>query len=158
MLIVPMTLWSGLQSPDVYYEKFIYMSCIRMLRLLMVLVSLFLPAFYVAVSTFNPQLIPSNLLFSIISAREGIPFSAVGEALIMEVMFEVLREASHRLPKQIGSAVSIVGALVIGQASVQAGIVSAPMVIVVATTGISLPLPFLAISWVLLLGCFVSRY
>ncbi|NOU62516.1 spore germination protein [Paenibacillus sp. LMG 31461] len=137
VLIVPMTLWSGLQSPDDYYEKFIYMSFIRMLRLFMVLISLFLPAFYVAVSTFNPQLIPSNLLFSIISAREGIPFSAVGEALIMEVMFEVLREASHRLPKQIGSAVSIVGALVIGQAAVQAGIVSAPMVIIVAATGIA---------------------
>jgi spore germination protein KA len=103
----------------------------------MVLISLFLPALYVAVSTFHPQLIPSNLLYSIISAREGIPFSAVGEALIMEFMFEVLREASHRLPKQIGSAVSIVGALVIGQAAVQAGIVSAPMVIIVATTGIA---------------------
>jgi spore germination protein KA len=136
-LIIPMTFWSGLQTPDDYYERSIFMTFIRMLRLLMVLISLFLPALYVAVSTFHPQLIPSNLLYSIISAREGIPFSAVGEALIMEFMFEVLREASHRLPKQIGSAVSIVGALVIGQAAVQAGIVSAPMVIIVATTGIA---------------------
>ncbi|GGA03933.1 putative membrane protein YfkQ [Paenibacillus marchantiophytorum] len=137
VLIVPMTLWSGLQTPDDYYERYMYMSFVRLLRLLMVLLSLFLPATYVAVSTFHPQLIPSNLLYSIISAREGIPFSAVGEALIMEFMFEVLREASNRLPKQIGSAVSIVGALVIGQSAVQAGIVSAPMVIIVATTGIA---------------------
>ncbi|UKS26966.1 spore germination protein [Paenibacillus sp. HWE-109] len=137
VLILPMTLWSGLQTPDDYYERYMYMSFVRLLRLFMVLLALFLPAFYVAVSTFHPQLIPANLLYSIISAREGIPFSAVGEALIMEFMFEVLREASNRLPKQIGSAVSIVGALVIGQSAVQAGIVSAPMVIIVATTGIA---------------------
>lgn len=137
VLIMPMTIWSGLQTPDDYYERYIYTSIVRLLRFIMVLISLFLPAIYVAVSTYHSQLIPTNLLFNIINAREGIPFSAVGEALIMEFMFEVLREASNRLPKQVGSAVSIVGALVIGQAAVQAGIVSAPMVIVVATTGIA---------------------
>ncbi|MFD1676384.1 spore germination protein [Alicyclobacillus fodiniaquatilis] len=137
VLIVPMTFWSGLQASEDYYERFIYASFIRILRLLLVNVALFLPSLYVAVTTFHPQLIPTNLLISIAAAREGVPFPAVIEALIMETMFEGLREAGVRLPKPIGSAVSIVGALVIGQAAVQAGIISAPMVIVVAATGIA---------------------
>ena len=82
-------------------------------------------------------MVPSQLLFSMASSRETVPFPAIIEVLLMEVSFEALREAGIRLPKQIGSAVSIVGALVIGQAAVQAGIVSAPMVIVVAITGIA---------------------
>ncbi|MCK9907050.1 spore germination protein, partial [Frankia sp. Cpl3] len=81
--------------------------------------------------------VPTTLLLSIAASRETVPFPALVEALIMEMAFEVLREAGVRLPKQVGAAVSIVGALVIGQAAVQAGLVSAPMVIVVAMTGIS---------------------
>ncbi|MNI59064.1 Spore germination protein B1 [compost metagenome] len=99
--------------------------------------SLLLPSLYVALSTFHQQLIPTNLLISIADSREGVPFPTFVETLLMEFMFEGLREAGIRLPKAIGSAVSIVGALVIGQAAVQAGIVSAPVVIVVAVTGIS---------------------
>ena len=90
-----------------------------------------------ALTTFHPKLIPTTLLISVAAAREGVPFPAFIEALMMEFVFEGLREAGIRLPKAVGSAVSIVGALVIGQAAVQAGIVSAPMVIVVATTGIA---------------------
>lgn len=82
-------------------------------------------------------MVPPDLLISIASAREGIPFPAIVEAILMEVAFEALREAGIRLPKQVGSAVSIVGALVIGQAAVQAGIVGAPMIIVVSITGIA---------------------
>jgi len=137
VLIVPMTFWTGLQAAEDYYERSIYTTFIRWIRLALINVSLFLPSLYVAITTFHPKLIPTNLLISIASAREGIPFPAVIEALLMEFMFEGLREAGVRLPKPIGSAVSIVGALVIGQAAVQAGIISAPMVIVVATTGIA---------------------
>ena len=82
-------------------------------------------------------MVPTALLLSVAASREAVPFPAIVEALMMEITFEALREAGVRLPKQIGSAVSIVGALVIGQASVQAGLVSAPMVIVVAITGIA---------------------
>lgn len=100
-------------------------------------VAIYFPSIYVAVTTFHQEMIPMDLMLSIASSREGIPFPAIVEAFIMELAFEALREAGLRLPRQIGSAVSIAGALVIGQAAVQAGIVSAPMLIVVSITGIS---------------------
>lgn len=96
-----------------------------------------LPSLYVAITTFHAQIIPSNLLITIAAARENIPFSALTEALLMELTFEALREAGTRIPKPVGQTVSIIGGIVIGQASVQAGIVSAPMVIVVSITGIA---------------------
>ena len=92
---------------------------------------------YVAVTTYHQEMIPTNLVLSIASTREPVPFPALIEALLMEIVFEALREAGIRLPKQIGQAISIVGALVIGQAAVQAGIISAPVVIVVSITGIA---------------------
>ncbi|WP_458414510.1 spore germination protein [Schinkia sp. CFF1] len=136
-LIVPMTFWSGLQSVEDYYERFIYATFIRIIRFTLFNISLFLPSLYVALTTFHPKLIPTTLLISIAAARENVPFPALIEAFLMEFVFEGLREAGIRLPKAVGSAVSIVGALVIGQAAVQAGIVSAPMVIIVAATGIA---------------------
>nr|WP_313770596.1 spore germination protein [Bacillus sp. S/N-304-OC-R1] len=137
VLIVPMTFWGSLQAAEDYYERFIYTTFIRIIRFTLLNISQFLPSIYVALTTYHPGLIPTSLLISVAAAREGIPFPAIIEALIMELVFEGLREAGIRLPKPVGSAVSIVGALVIGQAAVQAGIVSAPMVIVVATTGIA---------------------
>lgn len=101
------------------------------------MISLLLPSLYVALTTFHPKLLPMGLLISIAAARESVPFPALIEALMMEFVFEALREAGIRMPRAVGSAVNIVGALVIGQAAVQAGIVSAPMVIVVAATGIA---------------------
>lgn len=133
----PMTFWGFLQAGDDYYERVLYANLIRVIRLVFAMIALLLPAFYVAITTFNQQMIPTNLLLSIAAAREGVPFPALVEALMMEVTFEVLREAGVRLPKQVGQAVSIVGGLVVGQAAVQAGIVSAPMVIVVSLTGIA---------------------
>ncbi|OIK16041.1 spore germination protein [Bacillus sp. MUM 116] len=137
VLIVPMTFWTGVQAAEDYYERSLYTTFIRWIRFVLINISLFLPSLYVAVTTYHPQLIPTNLLISIAAAREGIPFPAVVEAMMMEFLFEGLREAGVRLPKPVGSAVSIVGALVIGQSAVQAGIISAPIVIVVATTGIA---------------------
>lgn len=136
-LLVPMTFWTAFQAAEDYYERFIYATLIRWTRFILFTISLYLPSLYVAITTFHPQLLPSNFLLSITSAREGVPFPAVIEALLMEFLFEGLREAGVRLPKAVGSAVSIVGALVIGEAAVQAGIVSAPMVIIVSVTGIA---------------------
>ncbi|MFE5319044.1 spore germination protein [Paenibacillus sp. NPDC056579] len=137
VLILPCSFWSAFQSADDFYERFIYATLIRWLRMLLVITSLFLPSMYVAITTFHSQLLPTNFLLSITSAREGVPFPAVIEAFMMEFLFEGLREAGIRMPRPTGPAVSIVGALVIGQAAVQAGIVSAPMVIVVSLTGIA---------------------
>ena len=136
-LIAPISFFSMLQSPDDYYERFIVGTIIRWLRYTFVAISLLLPSLYVAITTFHQEMIPDPLVLSIAAARESVPFPALVEVILLELMLEALREAGVRLPNQIGAAVSIVGALVIGQAAVQAGIVSAPMVIVVATTGIA---------------------
>jgi spore germination protein len=136
-LVLPTTFWQFLQASEDYYHRFHISIFLRILRLIFVFIALTLPSIYVAVTTYHQEMIPTNLLFSIASAREAIPFPAFVEALIMEISFEALREAGVRLPKIVGQAVSILGALVIGQAAVEAGIVSAPMVIVVSLTGIA---------------------
>lgn len=120
-----------------YYNQAFYSSLIRLLRVGAFFIALLLPSVYIALSTFHSELLPTVLLLTILDAREGIPFPALVEALIMEFFFELLREAGIRLPRPIGSAVSIVGALVIGQAAIQAKIASPVMVIVVALTGIA---------------------
>lgn len=137
VLIVPMTFWTGFQAPDDYYERPIYMTAVRWVRFIMLNISIFLTPIYVALTTFHPQMLPTNLLMTFAAARGGSPFPAAVEAFGMEFVFEGLREAGVRLPKAVGSAVSIVGGLVVGQAAVDAGIVSAPTVIVVATSGIA---------------------
>ncbi len=136
-LVAPTTLYSLLQSNEDYYSRFLIGTAIRWLRHFFLLISLLLPSLYVAVITFHQEMVPTTLLISMAASREQVPFPALIEALIMEITFEALREAGLRLPKQVGAAVSIVGALVIGEAAVAAGIVSAPMVIVVAITGIA---------------------
>lgn len=137
VLIAPISFFSLLQSPEDYYQRFLISSIIRLLRFAFMIISLVFPSIYVAVLTYHQEMVPTSLLISVASSREVVPFPALVEALMMEVTFEALREAGIRLPKQVGAAVSIVGALVIGQAAVQAGLVSAPMVIVVAITGVS---------------------
>lgn len=136
-LIAPISFFSLFQSQEDFYERFWIGTFIRSMRFLFLAVSLFLPSIYVAITTFHQEMVPTDLLLSIASSRESVPFPALVEAILMEVAFEALREAGIRLPKQVGSAVSIVGALVISQAAVQAGIVSAPMIIVVSITGIA---------------------
>lgn len=137
VLIAPATFWMMMQANEDYFERFQMATLVRLLRYLFLIIALVTPAVYVAITTFHQQMLPTTLLLSIAAARESIPFPAIVEALIMEIAFEALREAGIRLPKTVGQAVSILGALVVGQAAVQAGIVSAPMVIVVSITGIA---------------------
>jgi hypothetical protein len=136
-IVVPTTLYSLLQASEDYYGRFLIGTVIRWLRYLFLVISLLFPSLYVAVITYHQEMVPTTLLISMAASREQVPFPALIEALIMEITFEALREAGLRLPKQVGSAVSIVGALVIGEAAVSAGIASAPMVIVVAITGVA---------------------
>jgi len=137
VLIMPATFWQFMQASEDYYNRFHISIFLRILRTLFIIVALSLPSLYIAGTTYHQEMIPTNLLFSLAASREAIPFPAFVEALIMEISFEALREAGVRLPKIVGQAVSILGALVIGQAAVEAGIVSAPMVIVVSITGIA---------------------
>ena len=136
-LIAPTSLFQLLTPAEDYYNRWIVGNATRMLRFFLVILSFTLPSFYIAITTFHQQMLPTSLILSFASAHELVPFPALVEALVMEVTFEALREAGVRLPKQVGAAVSIVGAIVIGQAAVMAGLISAPMVVVVAITGIS---------------------
>lgn len=136
-VVAPVTFFMLLQSAEDYYQPFIAATWIRWIRILFLAISLLLPSLYIAITTFHPEMLPFNLLISVSSSREIVPFPALLEALMMEIAFEALREASVRIPKSIGQAVSIIGALIIGTAAVQAGIASAAMVIIVSLTGIA---------------------
>ncbi|WP_237163203.1 spore germination protein [Paenibacillus sp. BIHB 4019] len=137
MLLCPGLFTEFFQSSEDYYQRTIISTMIRWLRILAFIIALSLPSIYIALSTFHPELIPTVLLLAVLNAREGLPLPAFFEALLMEFFFELMREAGVRLPRTVGSAVSIVGALVIGDAAISAGIASPIMVIVVALTGIA---------------------
>ncbi|MGG2064168.1 spore germination protein [Bacillus sp. S14(2024)] len=137
VLITPVTFVQFFQSPEDYYQNEYIGTALRLLRFGAFFLSMFTPALYIATITHHEALIPTVLLVSIAAQREGVPFPAIVEAVLMEIMFEVLREAGVRMPRAVGQAVSIVGALILGQAAVQAGLVSAAMVIVVSVTAIA---------------------
>lgn len=136
-LIMPVTFGMLLQSPEDYNDRWIVGSLLRSLRFFAAAISMFAPALYISFLSFQPGLIPTKLAISIISSRQGVPFTVLIEALIMEISIEILREAGLRLPKPIGPAMGIVGGLIIGQAAVEAGIVSPILVIVVSVTAVS---------------------
>ncbi|MFV9511216.1 spore germination protein [Tepidibacillus sp. LV47] len=137
VLVVPATIVRFFDAADDYYIRAPMASLLRLLRIATFMLSMILPSLYVAVTTFHQELLPTTLLISIAAQREGIPFPAFVEALMMELTFEVLREAGIRMPRAVGQAVSIVGALVLGTAAVEAGIISAAMVIIVSMTAIA---------------------
>ncbi|WP_019912774.1 spore germination protein [Paenibacillus sp. HW567] len=137
VLLIPALFMQFFQSPEDYYQRADISTLLRFLRYLAFFIALLAPAFYIAVTTFHQEMLPTNLLISLAAQREGVPFPAFIEALLMEITYEILREASLRIPKNAGQAVSIVGTLVIGQAAVEAGVVSAAMVIIVSITAIS---------------------
>ena len=136
-LILPTTFPRFWVSSEDYYERAIPSSLIRILRFSSMLIALLLPSLFVATITYHQEMIPPDLYLTIAATREGVPFPAFVEALLLEITFELLREAGVRLPHAIGPAISIVGALIIGDAAVKAGLVSTPMVVVVAFTGIA---------------------
>jgi len=137
VLTVPFLYIENLQTSEDYYIRTLMASLLRFLRTVALIISTLLPGVYVALSTYHQEMIPTVMLITIAGSREGIPLPAFVEALIMGVMFELLKESGTRLPRAIGSAISIVGGLVIGQAAVNAGLVSAPLVIVTAITAVA---------------------
>ncbi len=137
VLTVPMLLVESFQTAEDYYQRTFYASTIRILRYIAYFLAVFAPSIYIALTTFHQELIPTTLLFTIANAREGTPFPVYMEALIMVFAFEILREGGIRLPRPVGQAISIVGALIMGDAAVSAGIVGAPVVITVAITAVA---------------------
>jgi spore germination protein KA len=135
-LIVPTVFNQFYQVTEDYTERFLLVSFIRLARLIALIFSLITPSLYVAVISFNPELIPTEFAVAVAGGRAGVPFPSVIEVFIMEVSMEILREATVRLPQQVGGALSIVGVLVIGQAAVSAGFVSPITVVVIALTTI----------------------
>lgn len=137
VLVVPAVLVDFFSIAEDYYQNFMMGSFLRIIRYLSFMIALITPSLYVGILTFHHELLPTQLLLGIIAQREGVPFPAVIEVLLMEVTFEILREAGVRMPRAVGQTVSIVGALVIGQAAAEAGIISNIMVIIVAITAIA---------------------
>lgn len=136
-LVVPTVMAQFFTAAEDYYQRYDIGSFLRALRYIAFFISLFGPAAYIALTTFHQEMLPTPLLINLSGSREGVPFPALIEAFSMEISFEILREAGIRMPRAVGQAVSIVGALVLGEAAVQAGIVSPIMVIVVSITAIA---------------------
>lgn len=135
-LILPITLNDFLHASEDYYQKSSNVTFTRILRYISFLITITIPGLYTALTTFNQEIIPDQLLISLAIQRDGVPFSTVFELVIMIITFEILRESDIRLPSTMGAAISIVGALVLGEAAVSAGIVSPIVIIVVAITSI----------------------
>ena len=136
-LIVPATMNTFFQSAEDYYQRFEIMSFTRLLRFIAGGIAMCMPAFYIALTSYHPSMIPMFLAFKMAGSRQGVPFPVVGEIIIMDLAFEFLREAGIRLPNAMGGAIGIVGGLIVGQAAVEAGFVSPVVVIVIAITGIA---------------------
>src|SRR4051794_9886468 len=134
VLLVPAVFTDFFVSSEDYYHHFFVSSFIRILRYISFMIVLITPAAYVGLLTYNQEMIPTNLLISIVAQRQAVPFPALVEVFIMEFTFEIPREAGIRMPRAVGQTVSIVGALVVGQAAAQAGLISNIMVIIVAIT------------------------
>lgn len=136
-IILPAVLVDFLSSPEDFNLNYHYANFLRVLRCLALICALFLPGMYIAITMYHYELIPSELLFAITAARDAIPFPIIFEIVIMEVSFELIQEASIRVPSSFSTTVGIIGALILGEAAVSANVVSPILIIIVAFTGIS---------------------
>ncbi len=136
VIILPATFNSFFQAADDYYNRFAVGTFARIIRYIAAYLSVLLPALYVAITCFYPQVLPTDFMLAIIGARNEVTFPVVVEVLLMEFLFELLREAGIRLPGQMGNTIGVVGGLIVGQAAVDASLVSTIVVIVVALTAI----------------------
>ncbi|MBU3218110.1 spore germination protein [Clostridium estertheticum] len=137
VLTVPSLFIEFFLNNEDYYLNFVAATLNRWIRYIAFVISIILPGFYVAITTFHPELIPSSLIVSLIKSRAGVPYPALIECLLMLSVYELLREAGIRMPRALGQTISVVGALVLGQAAVEAGLASTPMVIVISLTALS---------------------
>ena len=135
---VPFILVEEFQSGEDYYQRSTYSTFVRMLRYLGILLATLLPALYVALQNFHYTLIPVRFMITLMTAIKGLPLSPLAETLFVLLLFEIIREASVRMPRAVGMAMSIVGALVLGETAVNAGIISSPAVMITALSSIAL--------------------
>lgn len=154
-LISPITATELFTTPEDKYLRFPYSNFVRIIRIMGILISFLLPAFYIAIVNFHHEMIPTELLFAIEASREATPFSSLVELLIMELSFDLIKEASIRVPSPIGSTLGIIGGLIIGQAAVSANIVSPITIIIVALAGIG---AYATPDYSLSFGLRIARY
>jgi spore germination protein KA len=136
VIIVPSTIHSQLQSPEDVGLKWQHATALRLVRWFAIAVGMLLPGLYIALTNFHREMIPTDLLVAIAQAKENVPFPTVVEVLLMELAFELIREAGIRIPGIIGNTLGIIGALILGQAAVEANIVSPILIIIIAVTGL----------------------
>jgi spore germination protein KA len=164
VIIAPVTLFNLIHSPEDSYLRYPYATLLRFIRIMGILFTLLLPSIYLAITNFHQEMLPTDLLLAIASSREKVPFPTIVSILIMELAFELIREAGIRIPGPIGTTLGIVGALILGQAAVSANLVSPILIIIVAVTGIgsfaipdfSLGYSFRAIRFIYLLLASIS--
>jgi len=137
VLTVPSLFIEFFMNSEDYYLKFVAATVNRWVRYIAFVISTTLAGFYVAITTFHPELIPTSLIVTLIKSRSGVPYPALVECLLMLSVYELLREAGIRMPRALGQTISVVGALVLGQAAVEAGLASTAMVIVISLTALS---------------------
>ena len=136
-LIVPVTFWSLLQTAEDYYLRYPFGAFIRYIRLIALLITIVVPSLYIAVVNYHHEMIPTELMLFIASSRENVPLPALVELILMDLTFELIREAGTRIPNVIGPTVGLVASLVLGQAAVEAKLISPLMVLIVAVTGLA---------------------
>ena len=137
VLVMPGVLTDFLGTPEDKNTKFQFANLLKLIRLVAIILTIFLPATYIAITNFHQELIPTKLLLTIIASRAGLPFPMIVELFLMEFSFELIREGGLRIPSPIGPTMGIVGALILGQSSVEAGIVSPILIIIVSGTAIA---------------------
>lgn len=136
-LLIPITIGTILQSSEDYYNRWLLATLVRIVRYIAVFIVLLAPGLYIAITSFHPGILPTQLTLYVAASRINVPFPAFIEAFLMELTIEFLREAGTRLSGPIGATIGIVGGLIIGQAAVDAGIVSTLMIIIVAVTAVA---------------------
>ena len=137
VLILPSFFSDYIQNIDDYYQNTVNVSLTRIIRLLSFIISILTPGLYIALTTFNQETLPTSVLINFSIQRSGVPFPSIVEALILLITFEILREADSRIPNVFAASMSIVGALVLGEAAVNAGLISPIMIIVIAISSIT---------------------
>lgn len=153
--IVPVTLPTLMHSPEDSYMRWPYGTLIRLIRFIAAFIATLLPGIYVAITSFHQEMIPTELLIAIAKSKENVPFPTIVEVVLMELSFELIREAGIRIPGIIGNTLGIIGALILGQAAVQANIVSPVLIIVVSVTGLG---NFAIPNYSLALSARISRF
>ena len=138
VLTLPYLFVEDMQSPGDYYENSTMTTLSRILRFISVIASVLLPSLYVCLQVYNYQIIPVKFLITVLNASEAIPFSPMTEMILVLIIFDILREANLRMPSAVGISLSLVGAIVLGDAAVQAGLLGAPAVMIGALSGIGL--------------------